>query len=61
MPNDLYLFMADRSAIPDAPAPGQRPQFKPVNRLMTVTWTVGDRVFLLAGKGDEATLQKYLE
>jgi hypothetical protein len=61
VPNDLYLFMASRSAIPDAPAPGQRPQFKPVNRLMTVTWTVGDRVFLLAGKGDEATLQKYLE
>ncbi len=59
--NDLYLFMASRAAVPDAPAPGKQPDFKKVNNLMTMTWTVGDRVFLLAGKGDKATLEKYLE
>lgn len=59
--NDLYLFMVNRSVLPSAPAPGKKPEFKNVSHLMTMTWTVGDKVYLLAGKGDEATLQKYLE
>ena len=59
--NDLYLFMANRSVLPGAPAPGAQPQFKSFNKLTTVTWTVGDRVYLLAGQGDEAELRKYLE
>ena len=59
--NDLYLFMANRSVLPGAPAAGKQPQFKSFNKLTTVTWTVGDRVYLLAGTGDEAELRKYLE
>ena len=59
--NDLYLFMANRSVLPGAPAASKQPQFKSFNKLMTVTWTVGDRVYLLAGEGSEADLQKYLE
>jgi len=58
---DLYLFMASSSALPGAPAPGKKPDFKKVGALMTMTWTIGDRVYLLAGNGDETTLQKYLE
>ena len=59
--NDLYLFMADRSVIPGAPAPGKPPEFKQVSDFMTMTWAVGDKVYLLAGMGDEAALKKYLE
>jgi hypothetical protein len=59
--NDLYLFMANRAVLPGSPFPDGKPVFKPVNQLMTMTWTVGDRVYLLAGAGDEKTLAKYLE
>jgi hypothetical protein len=61
--NDLYLFVTDRSGVPGAPAPGDKPTFKQVNLFMTMTWTVGDHVYLLTASGgeDEAALEKYLE
>src|SRR5207249_5687388 len=35
---DLFLFVIDRSSVPDAPA-GDLPQFTKVNKLMTANWT----------------------
>ena len=57
---DLFLFAAKRSALPNAPV-SNRPEFSPVYKFMTATWTKGDQVYILASAGDEASLQKYLD
>lgn len=57
--SDLYLFVVDRSALPDAPA-ATEPQFARVNRLLTASWSLGDKTYILAGEGDEEFLRQYL-
>jgi hypothetical protein len=57
--NDLLLFITDRTTVSDAP-PGGKPQFVPVGKLMTASWTAADKVYLLAGPGDQKSLQQYL-
>ena len=57
--SDLWLFVVDRSAVKNAPPAGSR-QFVQVNRLMTVTWTEGDKLYVLGTEGDEQTLRQYL-
>ena len=57
---NLYLFLVNRSAFLNLPVP-TKPEFKSVGKLMTASWTVGDKVYLLAGPNDEATLKNYLE
>lgn len=58
-PGDLWLFVIDRTAVKQAPAAGARP-FVRVNKLITVTWTQGDKLYVLGMEGDEQTLQQYL-
>jgi hypothetical protein len=57
--SDLWLFVIDRSTVKNAPPMGSR-QFVRVNKLMTVTWTQGDTLYVLGMEGDEQTLQQYL-
>ena len=57
--SDLWLFVVDRAAVKDAPAAGAR-QFVRINKLMTVTWTQGDKLYVLGTEGDEQTLRRYL-
>jgi hypothetical protein len=57
--SDLWLFVVDRSRVKDAPAVVER-QFVQVNKLMTVTWTQGDKLYVLGMEGDEQTLRQYL-
>ena len=57
---DLYLFMANRQDIPTAPVPG-KPQYNKIGRLMTVSWSDAERVYVLTGPYDAASLQKYLK
>ena len=57
--SDLWLFVIDRAAVKNAPPAGER-RFVQVNRLMTVAWTEGDKLYLLETKGDEQTLRQYL-
>jgi hypothetical protein len=57
--SDLWLFVVDRTAVKDAPAAGAR-QFVRVNKLMTVAWTQGGKLYVLGMEGDEETLRKYL-
>ena len=57
--SDLWLFVVDRSSVPDAPA-GNSPQFSKVNRLITATWVQGDKLYLLGMEGDEQTIKQYL-
>jgi hypothetical protein len=57
--SDLWLFVIDRAAMKDAPAANAR-QFIRVNKLMTATWTQGDKLYLLGMEGDESALRQYL-
>jgi hypothetical protein len=56
---DLWLFVVDRAALPDAPAAGP-PQFASVGKLATAGWSEGEVTYLLAIAGDEKNLRKYL-
>jgi uncharacterized membrane protein YbaN (DUF454 family) len=57
--SDLWLFVVDRASVRGAPA-GDSPQFFKVNRLITATWTQGDKLYLLGTEGDQRTIQQYL-
>jgi len=57
--NDLLLFITDRTTVSDSP-PAGKPQFAPVGKLMTASWTAGDKFYILAGPGDQKFLQQYL-
>ena len=58
--SDLWLFVADRAALKDAPKAGA-PQFSKVNRLVTATWTQGNRIYFLGTAGEnETTIRRYL-
>jgi len=57
--SDLWLFVIDRASVKNAPPAGER-RYVQVNRLMTVAWTEGDKLYLLGTKGDEQTLRQYL-
>ena len=57
--SDLWLFVVDRAAVKNAPETGA-PQFARVNNLMTVTWTQGDRLYVLGMEGGEPALKEYL-
>jgi hypothetical protein len=55
---DLWLFVVDRNSVKDAPASGT-PQFTKVNKLMTASWTRGDKVYLLGTFGDESAVRRW--
>ena len=55
---DLFLFVIDRAALPDAPANGP-PQFATLNRFSTASWAEGEKFYVLAGIGDEAFLRMF--
>jgi hypothetical protein len=57
--SDLWLFVIDRSRVKDAPPAGSR-QFVQVSRLGMVTWTEGDKLYVLGMEGDEQALRRYL-
>jgi hypothetical protein len=57
---DLWLFVANRAAVKGAPE-SAAPLFSKVNRLITATWTQGDRIYFLGTRGkNEAEIQRYL-
>lgn len=57
--SDLWLFVIDRAAVKDAPPTDSR-QFVQVGRLQMVTWTEGDKLYVLGTAGNEQTLRQYL-
>jgi hypothetical protein len=57
-PSDLFLFVINRADLPKAPPPGA-PTFAQTNSLPTASWTHGDKTYILATTGDEASLRKY--
>jgi hypothetical protein len=57
--NDLFLFVVNRSALPDAPA-DPTPQFARIGQMTTASWTIGDTSYVLASKSGEDELRKFL-
>jgi hypothetical protein len=57
--SDLWLFVIDRASLKDLSI-GENPQYFKVNRLITATWTKGDKIYLLGTDGDEQTIRQYL-
>jgi uncharacterized membrane protein YbaN (DUF454 family) len=57
--SDLWLFVVDRSRVKDAPSAGSH-QFVQVGRLRMVTWTDGDKLYVLGTAGDEQAVRRYL-
>lgn len=53
----LWLFVVDSSAMPNPPAEGA-PEFAPVNRLNTLSWSRGGKTYVLAGSVGEAELRR---
>ena len=58
-PSDLWLFVVDRTLVNGLSA-GNLPQFSKVNRLVTATWTQGDKLYLLGTEGGEQAIRKFL-
>jgi hypothetical protein len=58
-PGDLWLFVIGQSAVNNAPV-GASPQLTTVNGLITATWTQDGKLYVLAARGDQHTIQKYL-
>jgi hypothetical protein len=57
--SDLWLFVVNRASVRGSPIENL-PQFFKVNRLITATWTQGDKLYLLGTEGDEQTIKQYL-
>lgn len=56
---DLYLFVVERSELKNPPPQGA-PQITQVNKTITASWSVGGKTYLLAVKGDETFIRKFL-
>jgi hypothetical protein len=54
----LFLFVLDRTALPNPPP--ATPKFDKVNQLMTASWTQGDKTYVLAGPEEADFARKYL-
>lgn len=56
---DLFLFVVDRSLVKDAPG-ASSPEFAQISRLLTASWSEGNKTYVLGGLRDEQFLRNYL-
>ena len=56
--SDLWLFVVDRASVKNLPA--DFPQFSKINRLNTVAWTEGGRLYFLGTESDERSMRQLL-
>lgn len=54
----LYLFVMEREAVKDPPPSNPQPVL--LHNLATVSWTSGDKVYVLAGPNEEDFVNRYL-
>ena len=54
----LYLFVMNRSAVQDPPSAS--PVVAKVSKLITASWTQGDKTYVLAGPEEANFTGKYL-
>ncbi|HEV2455763.1 MAG TPA: hypothetical protein VGY98_15975 [Verrucomicrobiae bacterium] len=58
-PGDLWLFVIDQTAVNGVPETDS-PQLTTVDGVIAATWTRQGRLYVLAARGDQQTIQKYL-
>jgi len=56
---DLWLFVADGTAVKNAPN-ATAPEFAKINSLITATWTADGKLYFLGVNGEEPDLKQYL-
>lgn len=54
----LYLFVMQRAALKDPPPP--TPQLSKVSKLVTLSWSQADKIYILAGPEESEFARKYL-
>jgi hypothetical protein len=61
LPSDLWLFITDRSSASSSPT-STKPVFEqePEPGVISASWTVGNRTYLLATQGDQKLLEQFL-
>jgi len=59
--NDLWLFVVRRSDFLASSLPASNPQFTKIRERTAASWTDGDKVYILAGLGDQSELQQFLQ
>jgi hypothetical protein len=57
--SDLWLFISERTVAKDAPVT-TAPTFAKEDKMVTASWTEGNRTYVLAAEGDEQFLGKFL-
>ena len=57
--NDLWVFVIDKKSLKNPPS--SKPEFLPVYKLMTASWSEGDKIYLVVGGETQEDLAKYLE
>ena len=55
---EVHLLVADRSKFRDPP-PARPPQFDQAGKWTTASWTRGNKVYLLAGRGERSMLENF--
>ena len=55
---DLFLFVAARSDVPDSPPLGP-PEFASTKKLLSATWSSGDKTYILLARGGDNFLKNY--
>ncbi len=58
--SDLWLFISTDAVAPDAPKSSTPTFVSEPNGLVTASWKVGNRTYVLATKGDRQFIEKYL-
>jgi hypothetical protein len=57
--SDLWLFISDRTIAKGAPS-ANTPAFHRENEMVSASWTVGNRTYVLTAQGDEQFLGKFV-
>jgi hypothetical protein len=57
--SDLWLFISDQTIASGAPK-ASTPTIEKANGMITASWTVGNRTYVLATEGDASLLSKFL-
>ena len=57
--SDLWFFVVDNTAVPQAPS-GSEPRIEKLNTVTTASWTSTGKTYVLAVQGDEQLLRTFL-
>lgn len=58
--SDLWLFISDETIAKDSPKKNT-PTYKNENGVVTASWTVGNRTYVLAAQGDQQFLSRFVD